>query len=603
MKRTLTPLLLVALALLSDPVVLAEGNAADAVTVVSAAPVPDSAVRLELLGHAPRNLPRATSDVWVLDGYAYLGTVAPPCGDGTVGETGVQVYDVHDPTAPLLVAALPSVVGGRINDVKVARLSQGDVLVHSNEPCRPNGPGGFEIFDVSNPLAPVHLGHVATRSVNPLMRQRSPGRDDGVHNLVLFTRDGRDYVGSQVSTDLGNFQIWDITEPSAVQLVGFYGAESLRWPDTDWSDERDEALVEEALAWLNSGYGQIANRGLHDLYITPDGLTAYLANWDAGLIRLDLTDLARPTLVSVAIEVGLEDGEVSSHSVWPSADGLTVVEGEEDFHPGDTFLDIEAGPAAGRYTTNQGTAVLPLAARPGRSLAGPTTYVGQGCEELPEAASERHLALIERGVCTFAAKIGNARIAGYAGVVIFNHSVGGDELIPMGGAPAGLSGVFVARSTGLAIAGADGDTLPALGSEGAPVLIAAVSGGLGGLRIWDYSDPARPVLASIFNTFCSSEPTVPECVPRGLTTAHNMIVEGDRAYVSWYGEGVLVIDIADPSRPVELARFRGDGEAFEASNDGAQDVWGIYKVPGEPYLYASDRNGGLYVFEVVDLAR
>ena len=50
-------------------------------------------------------------------------------------------------------------------------------------------------------------------------------------------------------------------------------------------------------------------------------------------------------------------------------------------------------------------------------------------------------------------------------------------------------------------------------------------------------------------------------------------------------------------RPVELARFRGHGAAFEALNDGIQDVWGIYKVAGEPYLYASDRNGGLYILK------
>jgi hypothetical protein len=27
------------------------------------------------------------------------------------------------------------------------------------------------------------------------------------------------------------------------------------------------------------------------------------------------------------------------------------------------------------------------------------------------------------------------------------------------------------------------------------------------------------------------------------------------------------------------------------------DVWGIYKVPNQPWVYASDRNGGLYVLK------
>jgi hypothetical protein len=108
------------------------------------------------------------------------------------------------------------------------------------------------------------------------------------------------------------------------------------------------------------------------------------------------------------------------------------------------------------------------------------------------------------------------------------------------------------------------------------------------------------VLASVFNTLCSNDPLGEDCVGRGLTTAHNVLIEGDLAYISWYGEGVLVIDISDPHRPVELARYRGEGPAFEARNDGVQDIWGIYKVPGEPFLYTSDRNGGLYIFEVVD---
>ncbi len=80
-------------------------------------------------------------------------------------------------------------------------------------------------------------------------------------------------------------------------------------------------------------------------------------------------------------------------------------------------------------------------------------------------------------------------------------------------------------------------------------------------------------------------------------------MEGTRAYISWYGEGILVLDISDPYQPVELARFRGDGSIFRSSNGGPQQMWGIYKLPGEPFLYASDRNGGLYVLEVLDRSR
>ena len=48
--------------------------------------------------------------------------------------------------------------------------------------------------------------------------------------------------------------------------------------------------------------------------------------------------------MSVALEPESEDGEVSSHSVWPTADGRVVVEGEEDFSPYGTVFRITEGP-------------------------------------------------------------------------------------------------------------------------------------------------------------------------------------------------------------------------------------------------------------------
>ena len=126
--------------------------------------------------------------------------------------------------------------------------------------------------------------------------------------------------------------------------------------------------------------------------------------------------------------------------------------------------------------------------------------------------------------------------------------------------------------------------------------------GWSGMRVWDYSDPENPVLAATFNTVCSAEPEHPICDPRGTYSSHNVVVEDTddgqiKAYISWYSDGVLVLDVTDPYNPVEVGRYHEAGEAFEARNGGIQDVWGIYKVTGEPWLYASDRNGGLYILK------
>jgi hypothetical protein len=119
-----------------------------------------------------------------------------------------------------------------------------------------------------------------------------------------------------------------------------------------------------------------------------------------------------------------------------------------------------------------------------------------------------------------------------------------------------------------------------------------------GFRIWDYSDPANPVLASTFDTACSAstEPSS-SCVPDGTYSSHNVIVEtlGNKvlAYIAWYNDGIVVLDISDPYDPVEVARYLGTNEEGVLN-----DFWGIYKEPNNPFIYASDRNGGLYVLKM-----
>ncbi|UCE31952.1 MAG: hypothetical protein JSW68_03180, partial [Burkholderiales bacterium] len=98
-------------------------------------------------------------------------------------------------------------------------------------------------------------------------------------------------------------------------------------------------------------------------------------------------------------------------------------------------------------------------------------------------------------------------------------------------------------------------------------------------------------LASSFDTVCSATVIDPSCDPLGTYSVHNVVVEtlGNqvKAYISWYDDGVLVLDVTDPYNPVEIARYTAPGE----------DYWGIYKVPNIPWIYGSDRNGGLVIFK------
>ncbi|MDH3499480.1 MAG: hypothetical protein OEM97_05110 [Acidimicrobiia bacterium] len=60
-----------------------------------------------------------------------------------------------------------------------------------------------------------------------------------------------------------------------------------------------------------------------------------------------------------------------------------------------------------------------------------------------------------------------------------------------------------------------------------------------------------------------------------------------KAYVSWYSDGMLVLDVSDPANPSEVGRY----------TEAGTDFWGVYKETNSPFFYGSDRNGGLYVFK------
>lgn len=137
-----------------------------------------------------------------------------------VEEPGIAIFDVRNKNKPQYVGNLPSVAGSRTNDVKVAETNSGTILVHSNESCA-GGPGGFEIYNVDDPLNPVHLASVRIDDPNPAILEHPVlgpfVTDAGVHNLFLFTQGGRDYVAVVAETWLGNFQIYEITDPTTLR--------------------------------------------------------------------------------------------------------------------------------------------------------------------------------------------------------------------------------------------------------------------------------------------------------------------------------------------------------------------------------------------------
>ena len=571
-------------------------------SVISDGPTTRKSKSLDVVGRGERNDVNATTDVWAHAGYAYTGTFNAPCGGDP--EAGIWVWDTSNPNNVEFVTVIESPVGSRTNDVRVATMNSGDVLVHSNESCA-GGPGGFEVYDVADPASPVHLASVQTDDVNGFLRDNLDFTDFGVHNLFLFTQGDMDYVAATVESEFGNFQIFDITDPTTPELVGWWGAEELRLADlgidVDPADITDFGLILDLDDYLFDGFGASQNKFLHDSTITADGTQAYLANWDAGLVLLDISDVTNPTLTSVAIDPvnGSLDGEVNSHSVWPNEDGSIVIEGEEDFSawegsippsnltldgtatPGDPTIpatamatndgdDFEANPTGWTGTTDGATVsvdqtgatydVVELSTAAGSPtfadtgpVSGEFVWLGRACTLTQGdallntgALDPGDIAVVRRGACEFQEKADAAAAAGASAVIIANN---------------------------------------------------LASTPWSGMRIWDYSDPDNPILASTFDTTCSAAlAPSDDCVANGTYSSHNVVVEtlGNRvlAYISWYNDGVIILDISDPYNPEEVARYLGTNE------DGVlNDFWGIHKVPNDPFIYASDRNGGLYVLK------
>lgn len=119
------------------------------------------------------------------------------------------------------------------------------------------------------------------------------------------------------------------------------------------------------------------------------------------------------------------------------------------------------------------------------------------------------------------------------------------------------------------------------------------AGPWGFLRIFDTSTASAPVEIARFGT----ENTLADPPPNdGEYSMHNVVVRGSTAYVSWYADGVRVIDFSQPTKPREIASFvppdTPDPFGFFPSR---ANVWGIF-VHGDLIL-ASDTNSGLHILK------
>jgi len=508
------------------------------------------------------------TDVWAYGNYAYLGTFDEiAC---SLDFTGVHIVDISDPTTPTNAGFIPAKPGTRNNDVKVAHLStsafNGEILVASNEPCSSvflprlqangvaavNGQGGVSIWNVSDPTKPVAL--------------KQNFLSFPVHNTYIWQQGENAYMMVVDDVDIQDVHIVDVTKPNSPKEIAVTG--QLDWPPID-----------------NLGTGEVF---LHDVWVQEvnGSWIAYLSYWDGGLVLLDVTDPYHPVFLGdsdylIPDPLSGEDPEGNSHVSVPNADGSRVLMGDEDFSAGalDTFTFNGQS-----YPADEGGFTVPTFSLPGGTFTGPVHWTGgEGCTtaEFDRAAIAGEVALVQRGTCFFSTKAANAQALGYAGFIVANDAARGDALLVMSAGTNDvitIPGYFVGYSTGEIMKASEGGTLN----------VHATFNGYGYLHLLDVHDPANIVELDQFATEgVFANPPLP-----GDHTMHNVVVDnGTRAYISWYNEGMRVVDFAN-DQLTEVAHFI---DPVDGSN-----FWGVYlhKHPnGNTYILGSDRKTGLWIFD------
>ena len=74
--------------------------------------------------------------------------------------------------------------------------------------------------------------------------------------------------------------------------------------------------------------------------------------------------------------------------------------------------------------------------------------------------------------------------------------------------------------------------------------------------------------------------------------AHNVHVKDDLVYISHYSVGIKIIDIYNPSDPIEVAAY---DTYIQGNGSGYVGCWGAYPFTDNNMVFASDMQNGLYI--------
>src|SRR5919106_6241829 len=260
-----------------------------------------SALNMVVVGHNDLEARGFNADVWVHDGFAYVGQWG--FTDWATGNSrfcptderrGVAVIDVRDPTNPTRVSTLLNVNGSSAEDVVVYTARFGafagrDIAVAGIQDCAGSryspdpGDRGLQLWDVTDAADPVPLGMLATacctRGVHEFEVQHRPdlGRTFA-YATVPTSRypDANTPSGYRDANGDGDFRLIDITDPTHPVQVSDWGIQDIGGP-------------------FSAGQGGDPDPNFgHRAQPSGDGRLVFLSYWDSGFIALDVTDPTHP---------------------------------------------------------------------------------------------------------------------------------------------------------------------------------------------------------------------------------------------------------------------------------------------------------------------
>lgn len=553
----------------------------------------------ELLDHVRVPGRQAAADITFFDHggrgkFAYVGSFRDPCTSD-----GVTIFDVSRPRSAEVaaVASLPSRWNTSTEDIVVEQIGARTILAGGLQACGRRGKNGVALWDVTRPSRPELLRLV-----------RAPG---GVHELDLAVRpDGQvlallavpftEFANTYFDANAGGeFRIIDITDPLHPQRL------------SDWGVIRDTDLVTfggdvvaSSFQGMDSFYAAIYAHSVRD---ADQGMTAYVSYWDAGIVKLDISDPTQPTLVGRTFyEVG--DGG-DAHSMFPLDSNGTryIIENDEDYAP-DSPVTVTSSETGGAEFNAMHEPWMPQDLYDTGALTGDVVDANDGCEESDYAGVEGSVALVDtvdpyyEGIIdgwTVPCRLGRqVRLAAENGaVVLLSNLITPDDPYPFPyRSPNGIADdedLVVVQ-----VASADGLTEALRGAAGTPqVTMATNTPASGYVRIFDESqltDLDGDGLAQEFTEIAAfTEPPYVfgelDVPPLGTWSVHNTEVNGQIAYSSWYSNGIIAWDLSNIGQPVQVGQFR------PPTRRGWPEVWGVAFDPETGIVFASDLVGGLWI--------